>query len=90
MDAARAAETAEESVVATKAAAVSAEATDKSAEKGNHAVWSDIPLKQFQGWGPTPTPLDITVIPKGGVLQTPMMTRGGPCPHLPLGITAQY
>ena len=39
-----------------------------------------IPLKQFQGWGPTPTPLDITVIPRGGVLQTPVMTRGGAGP----------
>ena len=42
MDAARAAVTAEESVVAAKAAAaVSAKATEKSTEKGIHAVWSD-------------------------------------------------
>ena len=42
MDATGAAETAEDSVVAAKAAAtVSAEATETSAEKGNHAVWSD-------------------------------------------------
>ena len=49
-----------------------------------------IALKQFQGWGGTRTLLDITVIPRGVVLQTPVMTRGGPCPHLSLGITAQY
>ena len=42
VDAARAAEAAEESVVEAKAAAaVSAEATEKSAEKGKHAVWSN-------------------------------------------------
>ena len=42
MDAARAAETAEESVVAAKvAAAVGAEASNKSAEKRIHVVWSD-------------------------------------------------
>ena len=39
------------------------------------------PLKQSQGWGPTSTPLGITVIPRGGVLQTSVMTRGA------LGIT---
>ena len=47
---------------------------------------SNVPLKQFQGWGATPTPLDITVIPRvprGVVLQTSVMARGGPCPHLP-------
>ena len=49
-----------------------------------------IPLKRFEGWGAIPTPLDITVIPRGGVLQTPVMTRDGPCPHLHLGITAQH
>ena len=39
-----------------------------------------VPLKQFQGWGPTSTPLGITVIPRGGVLQTSVMTRGGSLP----------
>ena len=44
----------------------------------------NVPLKQSQGWGPTPTPLGITVIPcvipRGGVLRTSVMTRGVPLP----------
>ena len=39
-----------------------------------------IPLKQSQGQGPTSTPLGITVIPRGGVPQTSVITRGGPLP----------
>ena len=50
----------------------------------------NIPLKQTQGWGPTSTPLGITVIPRGGVLQTSVMTRGGPLPPPTLGITVWY
>ena len=45
-----------------------------------HVCGCYIPLKQSQGWGPTSTPLGITVIPRGGVLQTSVMTRGGPLP----------
>ena len=51
------------------------------------SVAAYIPLKQSQGWGPTSTPLGITVIPRGGVFQTSVMTRGGHLSHLPLGIT---
>ena len=36
-----------------------------------------VPLKQFQVCGPTSTSLDVTVIPRGGVLQTSVMSRGG-------------
>ena len=43
-------------------------------------LYINIPLKQSQEWGATSTPLGVTVIPRGGVLQTSLMTRGGPLP----------
>ena len=46
----------------------------------NEYMAKNIPLKQSQGWGATSTSLGITVIPRGGVLQTSVMTRSGALP----------